>query len=98
MVNDGPHEQEIIAEIGGSVDESGICIAVYGHDLDPEDVTSRLGCNPTHSHRRGDIYQPGSQPFEGGAWLLEERGHAPTEPEQLVRRLLMRLPADKTVW
>ncbi len=89
---------EVVAEAGGLVDETGVCLAVYGSELNPEDVTSRLGCLPTRAHRRGDRQGPHSPPFADGAWILEERGVAPTGPAQLVRRLLMRLPSDGPTW
>jgi hypothetical protein len=89
---------EVIAEFGGLPDESSVCLAVYGADLDPEDVSARLGCKPTDSHRRG--YQKTSQsiPTSQGAWFCELRGEPPTGPEQLIRRLLLRLPNDQRVW
>jgi hypothetical protein len=88
----------MILEVGGLVDESGVGLAIYGRDLDPEDVTTRLGCRPTHAHRRGDTKRPGGIPFQSGGWFLEERGRAPDGPEQLIRRLLDRLPTTPSIW
>ena len=96
--DDHKPKDEIIAEVGGLVDETGVCLAVYGDDLNPDDVSARLGCSPTHCHRRGDQRSPNSLPYPQGAWFLETRGEAPTGPEQLIRRLLMRLPNDPQVW
>ncbi len=89
---------EIIAEVGGLVDETSVCLCVYGEELNPDAVTTRLGCSPTHSHHRGDRRGPTSSPYPQGAWLLEMRAEAPTGPEQVIRRLLMRLPTDPQVW
>lgn len=91
-------DDEVIAEVGGLVDEAGVCLALYGTDLDPVEVTALLGCEPTSAHRRGERRSPKSRPAESGAWLLEIRGEAPTSPEHLIRRLLMKLPADAGVW
>jgi len=93
----GP-KSKIVAEVGGQPEESGVCVALYGDDLDPDDVTERLGCKPTSSHRRGDRKGPQSPPYPRGAWLLTLRGEIPTAPEQLIRRLLLRLPSDERVW
>ena len=98
MVDDTRPDDEIIATIGGLVDESSVTLAVYGHDLDPEDVSSRLGCEPSSCHRRGDRKSPQGVPARTGAWFLNLRGFAPTGPEELIRRLLMKLPPDKPRW
>jgi hypothetical protein len=90
--------EEVIAEVGGPPDESSVCLALYGPDLDPDEVTALLGCKATDSHRRGDRKGPESPPFKQGAWLFSLRGEAPTEPDQLFRRLLLRLPSDEKVW
>lgn len=74
--------------VGGSVDEVGVCFAVYGPDLDPDAVTALLGCSPTSSHRRGDRRGTRSPPSEGGAWLLTARGRAPTTVEELIDNVL----------
>ncbi|PTL81083.1 DUF4279 domain-containing protein [Vitiosangium sp. GDMCC 1.1324] len=91
-------EPKVIAVVGGLVDESSACIALYGTDLDPSDITARLGCQPTSSHRRGERRSPRSKPYHTGAWLLEARGTAPTGPDALIRRLFMRLPLDAELW
>src|SRR4029450_828309 len=98
MMTDRDEIGTVIAEVGGLPGEVGVCLAVYGADLDPVDVTSRLGCAPTRSHRRGDRQASKSPPFKLGAWLLEERGFAPVGPDELVARLLRRLTADLSVW
>ena len=90
MADQEDSDERIILEVGG--------LAVYGPDLDPEDVTARLGCQPTRAHRRGDTKRQGAIPFPSGAWFLETRDVVPSEPEHLVRRLLLRLPMDASVW
>lgn len=90
-------EERTIAEAGGLVDETGICLAIYGPDLEPDEVTAKMGCEPTSAHRRGDR-RPDSNPYDAGAWLLKERGEAPNGPEQLIRRLMMKLPVEHAVW
>jgi hypothetical protein len=84
--------------VGGLVEETQVCLAVYGEDLDPAVVTALLGCSPTFSHLRGDRCGPRSPPQKGGGWFLEVRGKAPEGPEELSVRLLDRLPKDESVW
>jgi hypothetical protein len=33
--------------VGGLVEETEVCLAVYGEGLDPAVVTALLGCSPT---------------------------------------------------
>jgi hypothetical protein len=91
-------EPRVLCTVGGPVDEVGVCVAVYGEDLDPAEVSALLGCTPTSSHRRGDRRGPRSPLYKRGAWLLEVRGTAPEGPEELVAKLLGQLPSDEGVW
>ena len=89
---------EIIAEIGGVVDESGVTLCVYGEDLDPKTVTRLLGVKPTSSFRRGYRRKPNARPMPHGAWFLEVRGKAPKGPDAHLRKLLMKLPDSAESW
>ncbi|UCH21780.1 MAG: DUF4279 domain-containing protein [Deltaproteobacteria bacterium] len=90
--------EKVIAEVGGVVDESDATLAVYGKDLEPDDVTALLGIKPTRSFRRGHKVGPNSPPIPHGAWFLEIRGEAPEGPDVQLRKLLMRLPDSEDVW
>jgi hypothetical protein len=81
--------------VGGAVDKTDVCLAVYGEDLDPADVTRVLGCEPTSAHRRGDRMKRGTL-RRTGAWLLSVRGTV--SPEEVTVALLDRLPADEEMW
>ena len=91
-ITDGVKPAEIVAVVGGLVDESRVSLAIYGENLDPHRVTEALGVVPTSAHRRGERRGPRSPPYAQGAWLLEETGEAPIGPEELLGRLLRRLP------
>ncbi len=96
-----PHaedEPRVLCTVGGPVDEVGVCVAVYGEDLDPAEVSAILGCTPTSAHRRGDRRGPKSPLYKRGAWLLEVRGTTPEGPEELVAKLLGQLRSDEAVW
>jgi hypothetical protein len=90
--------REIIAEVGGLVDETRLTLGIHGVDVQPEEISAVLGCAPTSAHRRGDVRRPGSPPYPQGGWLLTVEGRAPTGPDELVRQLLGRLPNDPAVW
>ena len=89
---------KVIAEVGGPIDECGVCLAIYGEDLDPDELTARFGCQPTHAHRRGDKRGPRSLPAQKGAWLLELRGEPPDTAEVLTRRIVQSVPSDPELW
>jgi len=76
----------------------GVCLAVYGEDLDPAAVTGLLGCSPTSAHRRGDRRGPRSPPQKRGGWFLDVRGTAPESADELAVVLLGRLPEDERIW
>ena len=90
---------EVIAVVGGPPDECGVTLAIYGEDLDPDEITRLLGVHPTHSHRRGDRHKPDSRfPFQQGAWFLERRGMAPVCPDELTKEVLDQLPTEMERW
>lgn len=88
----------IIGEAGGLVDRASVTLGIHGETLDPEEISALLSCKPTTSHRRGDQRGHNAPPWPKGAWLLSVDGEAPTEPEELLRALLARLPDDPSVW
>ncbi len=88
----------LVGAIGGPVDEVGVCLAIYGEDLDPDAITAILRCSPTSSHRRGDRKGARSPAFKTGAWLLKIRGVAPVSADDLTAALLNQLPDDATTW
>jgi len=88
----------VLAEVGGPVDESSATLAVYGRDLEPHDVTSLIGVEPTHSFRRGFKRGARSPAMEHGAWFLEVRGRAPDGPAVQLETLLAKLPASPDMW
>jgi hypothetical protein len=89
---------EIIAEVGGVVDESKATLCIYGEDLDPKAVTKLLGVKPASSFHRGYQRNPSARPMPHGAWFLKVRGKAPRGPDIHLRKLLMKLPESLKTW
>ena len=89
---------DVLEEVGGPIDETGVKLCVYGEDLDPDDVSKRLGIEPTDCHRIGERKSPRSPPWDSGAWILEIRGEPPDDPETLTSKLLSKLTVDGSVW
>lgn len=97
MEGELPNER-VLAIVGGPVDEASVALALYSDDLDPDEVTAALGCSPTTAHRKGYRKRESSVPARTGAWILEERGKPPVSVDDLLEKLLARLPTDKAVW
>jgi hypothetical protein len=86
-----------LLEVGGPVDELSACLAVYGEDLTPGDVTKMLGVEPSYSFRRGHR-RGASPPAPHGAWILKVRALNHPHPGALIGTLLSKLPQDAEIW
>lgn len=94
----GRSSSEIVAEVGGPVDETHVTLGIYGPDVQPDEISAVLGCAPTSAHRRGDPRLHGHPVWPQGAWLLTVVGTAPVEPNEVLQQLLVQLPEDPAVW
>lgn len=90
--------EQVLAEVGGPVDESRATLAIYGDDLDPDTVSDLLGCSPSRAHRKGDRKTVTSVPFRSGAWLLTVEARSPEGPAEAIVNLLARFPAESGFW
>ncbi len=43
-------------------------LRVFGDTVDRQEISARLGVEPTHWHRKGDRRSPGAAPWEHDAW------------------------------
>ncbi|MBH8572036.1 DUF4279 domain-containing protein [Nostocaceae cyanobacterium CENA369] len=91
---------ENVIIVGGLVDKTSVCLAIYGEDLNPDEISKHLGCQPTKAHKRGDRKNLNFKyaPYSKGAWILNLKGHAPITAEELVRDLLLRVPREPEIW
>jgi hypothetical protein len=89
---------QVVAEVGGPIDEVNVTLALYSEELEPEEVSSALGVKPTSAHRRCERRGPRSPPAPSAAWLLTPHGHDAEPAEAVIDRLLKRLPEDPAVW
>jgi len=89
---------------GGPVDRFKVTLRIYGEDLDPDHISTFLGCGPTKSERKG---VPASGPSgnarvpKRGRWSLtiDSRECSPTDNlEDGMKALLARLRSDPEVW
>lgn len=85
----------------GHLHHSEATLRVFGDDLNPEEVSSLLGAEPTYMCRKGD-----ARALTGGRVIIEKRGSwrlsaSRREPENLdgqVLELLGRLTQNLEVW
>jgi hypothetical protein len=96
MVSSDRSEPQAIGTVGGSIDQVSVSLAIYAHDLDPDVVTDLIGRPPTRSQRKGDV--KGKSVARIGGWFVEEYGVAPQTVDEVVCRLLDKLPRDLSVW
>jgi hypothetical protein len=83
---------------GGPVDKFHVTLAIYHPELDPDEVSSRLGVKPTTSHRRGDSRRPGSPPLPTRGWFLRREALPPKKPSTAIMELFAALPSDSRFW
>jgi hypothetical protein len=93
--------EQVLAEVGGDVDEVHVTLVFHGDDLDPEEISRLLNCSPTSSHSKGEP-RPGlsasAGPWTSGAWLLKVEGQAPQTASEVLSELLRMLPDDEALW
>jgi hypothetical protein len=51
--------------------ETKASLCIYSENIDIQAISALLGCNPTHSHKRGEKVKPHSPPSKTGLWLLD---------------------------
>lgn len=84
--------------IGGPVDRASLTLGIHGEQLDPEEISSLLGCAPTHQHRRGDARKGTAPPWKRGAWLYSLENSPPALLAELVDSLFLQVSSEPTVW
>ena len=109
----GPFERELASELDDDLDlpdgEVTFTLWVQGDELDPDDVSRRLGCAPSASHRKGETWRPWPSPPGGpppppraraptGAWLLEVGCDSTSRIDELIETLLGPLPSEPALW
>ena len=81
------------------VERSSATIGFYGDDLNPSEITERLGRAPTFEARKGDERASRSGRFaQTGVWLLEAEGREPADLNGQINDLLDSLTGDLSIW
>ena len=83
--------------VQGRTIETHAGLRIFGDDLDPDELTSLLGGNPTDSFRKGDLKRSG-HPHRSGGWLLDSDFADGDQLTSQIRLILGRLTSDLAIW
>lgn len=70
-------------------------LAFFGDDLDPSELSTLLGAEPTRAYRKGDDERA---PGRRGSWLIEVGERVPGDVDAQIQELLTSLTSDLAVW
>ncbi|SFN72062.1 DUF4279 domain-containing protein [Dokdonella immobilis] len=86
----------------GIAEHSVVSFRIFGDGLVPSEVTSILGCEPTHSCAKGDIRvgpKTGNKYVEKtGLWSLAAEDRRPEDIPAQILEILGKFPEDPAVW
>lgn len=80
--------------------EVTVTLRIFGDDLEPSEITTLLGCEPTRAQRKGGP-RPGASPPRAvttGGWWLETDQPRDADLEAHVRNILSRCTGDLAAW
>lgn len=89
-----------LVEVGGSIARVKVSLRMFGDELDPDEITDHLGCEPTVAYRKGQTIPTGryQRRASTGSWLLEGTQPEEEDLEAQVLALLSRVSSDESVW
>ncbi len=93
-------DSEEVSELGGKIDEASISIRFSGDDLNPDELTELLNCEPTEAYEKGQIITTTISPrtIKTGMWFLSTEKNSDQTLEEQIWELLEKLPKDLEVW
>lgn len=84
------------------ISKTAACLRVTGDDLDPDEITHKLGKEPTGAERKGDIIRGKKTGRErvarSGGWRLVASDREPGDLDGQIREILGALTDDVSVW
>lgn len=94
------NESKVLLTIGGEIDETSITLRFFGDELEPDEITEKLKCEPTDAHKKGDIVPNPFKPrvVKTGTWLLNREKGSEKNLEEQILELFEELPKDLEVW
>ena len=88
--------------VGGPIDRCKVSLRIFGDDLDPDEISSILLCEPSRKTKKGEIVADDGEGHQRisprGSWHLELAGDDDLGLEEQVLKLLACVTADSDVW
>jgi hypothetical protein len=81
--------------------ETTMTLRFFGDDLDPDDVTARLGCSPTFGAKKGSLWitKGGTEKVaRTGFWRLIAKDRTPGDLNAQISELLANCTNDLSKW
>lgn len=85
----------------GELHKTAASLRFFGDDLDPDEITARLGVAPTVGVRKGGTWRTAngvSKPARTGSWRLHGTSRQPGDLDGQIVELLGTLTDDLSVW
>ena len=85
----------------GALHKTAASLRFFGDDIDPDEITARLGAAPTVGVRKGGTWQTDlgvSKPARTGSWRLSAERRDPGDLDGQIGALLDGLNDDLSVW
>lgn len=82
------------------ISKSLVSLRIFGKDLNPDEMTVIMRCQPTRSGKKGDMLLKNGNyaTIKTGSWSIEFQGEASASIEEKILRLLEDLPEDIGIW
>ena len=85
----------------GSLHESAASLSFFGDDLDPSELSDRLGCQPTVGVRKGDTWLTSrgvKKVATTGSWRVRVERREPADLDGQINELLEGMSNDFPAW
>ncbi|MEL7151200.1 MAG: DUF4279 domain-containing protein [Pseudomonadota bacterium] len=81
---------------------SAASLRFFGDDLDPDELTRLLGCQPTKSERKGEEIvgkvTGNNRTARSGGWRLRAERREPGDFDAQISEILDQLTNDRSIW
>lgn len=85
----------------GQIHHSAATLRIFGDDLQPDEISQMLKCQPTKAERKGDVirYLSGRErTVKRGNWRLSAQSAEPEDLEGQIQWLMSQVNDDLGVW
>lgn len=83
-------------------DRSSATFRIFGDDLNPDEISKLLGCEPTQSQTKGQVFTAKSsdkqRTAKTGMWQLSATECEPENLDAQIKEIFQKLPDDEDFW